>query len=481
MRRYIRALLLCAVFAVFSGLYVYSKLFYSDVSVGGTGGRSKVFIPVKAPGSRRGSADQPGPRSPNWSNRSIMRQQGQVVVVGGGGGTIRTAPERLIHLAVVTCGQRLEETVTMVKSAVVLSIKRLILHIFAEDQLHASFTEALESWPGFIRSRFNYSVYSISFPRENAAEWKKLFKPCASQRLFLPLILKDVDSLVYVDSDILFLQPVDRLWAFLSQFNSSQLVAMAPEHEEPRIAWYNRFARHPFYGRTGVNSGVMLMNMTRMRNTYFKNDMTSVHLRWEELLMPLLQKYKLNITWGDQDLLNIIFHHNPECLLEFPCQWNYRPDHCIYGSNCASAEENGVYILHGNRGVYHDHKQPAFRAVYDAIRKHTFGSDPVSSLLAPLEEELLKTTHTYCGKSHDLFTKRLAQSLASANTDARFNRVDHEEDHDHVTRTQEQTTSASWSSWVNLSRVLPMVRIKVADSSLMDSSTVNLQRFTRGL
>lgn len=34
-------------------------------------------------------------------------------------------------------------------------------------------------------------------------------------------------------------------------------------------------------------------------------------LRWEEILMPLLQKYKLNITWGDQDLLNIIFHHNP--------------------------------------------------------------------------------------------------------------------------------------------------------------------------
>lgn len=39
--------------------------------------------------------------------------------------------------------------------------------------------------------------------------------------------------------------------------------------------------------------------------------MTTVALRWEEILMPLLQKYKLNITWGDQDLLNIIFHHNP--------------------------------------------------------------------------------------------------------------------------------------------------------------------------
>lgn len=86
----------------------------------------------------------------------------------------------------------------------------------------------------------------------------------------MQLILKDIDSIVYVDSDILFLQPVDRLWAFLSQFNSSQLAAMAPEHEEPRIAWYNRFARHPFYGRTGINSGVMLMNMTRMRSMFFK-------------------------------------------------------------------------------------------------------------------------------------------------------------------------------------------------------------------
>ncbi|XP_040031428.1 glucoside xylosyltransferase 1 [Gasterosteus aculeatus] len=406
MRRYIRALVLCTVFAVFSGLYVYSKLFYADVSLGGNGPK-RGFIPPRVPGGRRGAADKTGHQNPRWYNRYIMRQS----EAAGGGSSVQSRPEPPMHLAVVACGERLQETLTMIKSAVLFSIKRLQLHIFAEDQLHAGFAEALESWPGFIRSRFSFTVYSISFPSENAAEWKKLFKPCASQRLFLPLILKDVDSAVYVDSDILFLQPVDRLWAFLPQFNSSQLAAMAPEHEEPRIAWYNRFARHPFYGRTGINSGVMLMNMTRMRNVYFKNDMTGVGLRWEELLMPLLQKYKLNITWGDQDLLNIIFHHNPECLLEFPCQWNYRPDHCIYGSNCASAEEDGINILHGNRGVFHDHKQPAFRAVYEAIRKYSFGADPVPSLLGPLEEALLKTTNTYCGKSHELLTRRLARSL----------------------------------------------------------------------
>uniref|UniRef100_A0AAZ3QQH9 Uncharacterized protein n=1 Tax=Oncorhynchus tshawytscha TaxID=74940 RepID=A0AAZ3QQH9_ONCTS len=123
----------------------------------------------------------------------------------------------------------------------------------------------------------------------------------------LRLILKDVISLLHVDTDILFLQPVEEIWSILSLFNSTQLAAMALELEDPP-------------GR-GVNSG---------------NDMTSVPLQWEELLMPLLQKHKLNITWGDQDLLNIIFHYNPACM-------------CF----C----------------VYHDDEQPTFRAVYEAIQK----------------------------------------------------------------------------------------------------------------
>lgn len=317
------------------------------------------------------------------------------------------------HLAVVACGLRLEETLTMLKSALLFSKKPLHFHIFAEDELQDSFKHGLESWPKTVQTKFNFTIYPITFPKENAREWKKLFKPCASQRLFLPLILKEVDSLLYVDTDILFLRPVEDMWALLSQFNSSHLAAMAPEHEEPRIGWYNRFARHPYYGKTGVNSGVMLMNMTRLREKRFKNDMTTVLLRWEEILMPLLQKYKLNITWGDQDLLNIIFYHNPESLYVFPCQWNYRPDHCIYGSNCQQAEQEGVFILHGNRGVYHDDKQPAFRAVYEAIQKFPFGGNMDASLLQPLEASLQETTHTYCGRASHLFTKRLKQSIMS--------------------------------------------------------------------
>ncbi|XP_053741328.1 glucoside xylosyltransferase 1-like isoform X2 [Synchiropus splendidus] len=430
MRCYVRALLLCVLFSLCSLLYVFSQL-SSRVEDRKNLKLNRQKTPQR---SQPDSGDLSWTRSGREKNRDRCKSSvsywspyrtlpadvcgvncflDSPFIRGGRSEETKKRHEETSHIAVVACGPRLEETLIMLKSAVLFSRKPLHFHIFAENELHDSFRFALLSWPAGVRTKFNFTIYPITFPPENEKEWKKLFKPCASQRLFLPLILNEVDSLLYVDTDILFLQPVENIWALLSEFNGSQLAAMAPEHEEPRIGWYNRFARHPYYGKTGINSGVMLMNMTRLRKKFFKNDMTSVTLRWKEILVPLLQKYKLNITWGDQDLLNIIFHHNPESLYVFPCQWNYRPDHCIYGSNCQEADKDGVFILHGNRGVYHDDKQPAFRAVYEAIKEYSFGDNMTASLLQPLEESLQKTTHTYCGRASHLFTKRLKHSIMS--------------------------------------------------------------------
>ncbi|XP_031439101.1 glucoside xylosyltransferase 1 isoform X2 [Clupea harengus] len=379
MRRYMRVLVLCMVLAFFSALYVCSHLSslgtFESVAVVGdlafsrsaslqsdVGKIARQWPETRGPGDlqdyRHGAGDTGSSSAPP---PPPQRGRGR---------------EEPMHLAVVACGDRQEETLTMLKSAMLLSARPASFHIFAEEQLHQGFRDQLDSWPSMYRSKFNYTIYPITFPGENQEEWKKLFKPCASQRLFLPILLKEVDSLIYVDTDILFLRPLEDVWALLSRFNSTQLAAMSPEHEEPRIAWYNRFARHPFYGTTGVNSGVMLMNLTRIRAAHFKNDMTSVGLRWGELLVPLYHKYKQNITWGDQDLINIVFHYNPENLYVFPCHWNFRPDHCIYGSNCDAAKQAGVFILHGNRGVFHDSRQPAFRAIYDAIKKMSLANEP---------------------------------------------------------------------------------------------------------
>nr|XP_037859583.1 glucoside xylosyltransferase 2 isoform X4 [Chlorocebus sabaeus] len=226
-------------------------------------------LPVASPGVRRRRPQRPRPRA---GRRGAARLE-KLARRPGEPRSFQAVlpPELWIHLAVVACGNRLEETLVMLKSAVLFSHRKIQFHIFTEDSLKPEFDKQLRQWPDSYTKKFEHRIYPITFSVGNPQEWKKLFKPCAAQRLFLPVILKDVDSLLYVDTDVLFLRPVDDIWKLLRLFNSTQLAAMAPEHEIPKIGWYSRFARHPFYGSAGVNSGVMLMNLTRIRSTQFKS------------------------------------------------------------------------------------------------------------------------------------------------------------------------------------------------------------------
>jgi UDP-xylose:glucoside alpha-1,3-xylosyltransferase len=58
-----------------------------------------------------------------------------------------------------------------------------------------------------------------------------------------------------------------------------------------------------------------------------------------------------------------------EKLFVYDCKWNYRPDHCMYGSNCKTAEKDGVRILHGCRRVFQNDKEPAFSAIYNEFKE----------------------------------------------------------------------------------------------------------------
>lgn len=109
-----------------------------------------------------------------------------------------------------------------------------------------------------------------------------------------------MDSLIYLDTDSLVLRPIEHIWNHFKQFNSTQLAAVTQEGEVPALNWYSRFSMHPYYGKLGINSGVMLMNLTRMRA-----------FQMEQKIADIYVKYKLKITWGDQDLLNILFHFHP--------------------------------------------------------------------------------------------------------------------------------------------------------------------------
>ncbi|CAK9827062.1 Glucoside xylosyltransferase 1 [Anthophora retusa] len=300
---------------------------------------------------------------------------------------------REVTICVVVCGDRVDEALTMLKSALVFTKRALQFIILAETNLIPAFNEKLAEWKLLSNKTFDFVVKPITFPEgSDAAMWKKLFKPCAAQRLFLPAVLNDTDAVLYVDTDTLFLAPPEKVWDEFKKMNFVQLAALSPEHEDPNTGWYNRFAKHPYYGKLGVNSGVMLMNLTRMRE-----------FRWIEYVIPIHKEYKLKITWGDQDIINIIFHYHPEKLYVYSCRYNYRPDHCMYMPVCTKAEKEGALVLHGSRGTFHSQKQPPFKAIYRAMQEYQLNTDAYDYLLVPMRNYLALEHKSNCGKVWKVF------------------------------------------------------------------------------
>lgn len=85
---------------------------------------------------------------------------------------MKTHPSEKMHLAVVACGERLEETVTMLRSAIIFSIKPLHFHIFAEDQLHESFKDIV-SIQQCIKLNCS-TIYSTMYSNSTfLTEWQK--------------------------------------------------------------------------------------------------------------------------------------------------------------------------------------------------------------------------------------------------------------------------------------------------------------------
>lgn len=71
----------------------------------------------------------------------------------------------VMHLGLVACGGRLDEALTMVKSVLLFSLKKISFHIFTEDPLVEQFKERVRS----------------------CASGKPLLPPTNCKRVYLPL------------------------------------------------------------------------------------------------------------------------------------------------------------------------------------------------------------------------------------------------------------------------------------------------------
>jgi len=269
----------------------------------------------------------------------------------------------------------------MLKSAVLFTRRKLTFHVIADnDKLFSRLVNLTSGWPEQYKNKVKFMMHDVWYPPDRQ-DMRSMFRVCATERLFIPDMFPAMDRAIYIDTDLMFLRPPEDLWSFFDDFSSQHVAAMAPclyHYDTPRN-------KVPYYGATGLNAGIMHMDLKRMRD---------IPDGWTRATMAMHDKFKPKIKLADQDILNILFHYYPDMLYELPCEWNYRVWQCSQGENkCDSAEENGVSILHGNALAFVKGNEMKIQTIFEAFEQFQLGVDAPTKLYSWIVSGLQKVDH----------------------------------------------------------------------------------------
>lgn len=141
-------------------------------------------------------------------------------------------------------------------------------------------------------------------------------------------------------------------------FNKSQMVGIAHEQSPVyRHILYQYRDMHkdtlvgdpPPKGQPGFNSGVVLFDLEKMRNSFIYN-----RILLGRDIKHLSSKYNFRGHLGDQDFFTLLSFDYPELFYTLPCSWNRQL--CTYWKDNGYAEvwekyfncTGPIHVYHGN-------------------------------------------------------------------------------------------------------------------------------------
>jgi len=255
---------------------------------------------------------------------------------------------RKIDLAVIFCNAGSKPAL---KKSLELVTRSLLKHCNRNITIHFHLITDVDSWQiakplifneaSVYKINVQASVYFISTFSEQFGSTIELMqkhfsaKPGTyySQALFyasihLPdLLPSGVDQLIFIDIDTDFRDDIDKLSRHFDQFDSQQLMGLAPELSPVyRHILYLYRNKHKMTllgepkgrGFPGFNSGIVLMKLNKLRQSeLFKSLMTN-----STSLQQLVSKYSFKGHLGDQDFYTLVGLEHPELFYILPCNWN---------------------------------------------------------------------------------------------------------------------------------------------------------------
>lgn len=290
------------------------------------------------------------------------------------GWAIGTIPERSanniqstmdIHVASTHCGENhIDLMETLVKSLILWSSpgEKLTFHLISR-QVPEHQIMRLSSL--LTSAKMKFEVYNARLDEFGL----NLFVRCAMERLLLPQLLPNVSHVVYVDRDTIVMSSLGNLYR-KSILMQQKAMAMSAEGYGHYTSYHA--TGETYYGVTGLNSGVLLMNLDFMRQISFTSKIFA--------LIPETN----DLSLGDQDLINHFFVKHPDLLMPLSCEYNYRinPDG-THECNCLDFQELETYlecqrrnnvdnavVLHGNRWQFMN-PESTLHVIWEQVKSTT--------------------------------------------------------------------------------------------------------------
>ena len=178
------------------------------------------------------------------------------------------------------------------------------------NQINAIITDLLPT----LKRHFNYrpnSYYSHSL----------FFTSLAVHKFFT-----NIDKLIFLDIDLQFSDNIKELYEQFGKFSSEALIGIAYEqqpvylhilHEYRRKANKTELGSPAPDGWPGFNSGVLLLNLQRMRESKLYNSLLN-----STQIESICKKYFFSGHLGDQDFYTVVSFEYKHLFHVIPCNWN---------------------------------------------------------------------------------------------------------------------------------------------------------------
>jgi len=139
-------------------------------------------------------------------------------------------------------------------------------------------------------------------------------------------LLPDLHKVIMLDCDLKFNADIAELYQHFHNFSPSNIMGIAndaqPVYRHNLHMYRNRHkdtkvGGPPPDGLTGFNSGVLLLDLDKMRQSATYNSMIDA-----EVVKSIADKYMFKGHLGDQDFYSLISLDHIELFYVLPCTWN---------------------------------------------------------------------------------------------------------------------------------------------------------------